>query len=264
MVFRATAARPRDKSCLCIGMCRALVGALIIVWFSAGLGIGAPAPPRGAAICEKSAEMASRQTGVPLDVLRAISLTETGRRANGRTEPWPWTVNMEGRGQWFASRREAMDFVTHNMKRGAVSFDVGCFQLNYKWHGQAFASVDDMFDPAQNALYAARYLLQLYAEKGNWSDAAGVYHSRTPKFAARYKRRFRAFLAARNTPRNVAMLAEQPARKPAAIGTAATDATRKNTFPLFVGAGSEPGALGSLLPAAAGLGRPRFIGGVMP
>ena len=30
---------------------------------------------------------------------------------------------------------------------GQPSFDVGCFQLNYKWHGEHFASIDQMFEP---------------------------------------------------------------------------------------------------------------------
>jgi len=35
-----------------------------------------------AAICDTAAVKASRETGVPIDVLRAISLTETGRNGD--------------------------------------------------------------------------------------------------------------------------------------------------------------------------------------
>ena len=54
-----------------------------------------------ASICDNAAELVSRESTVPLDVLRAISLTETGRRKEGAFQPWPWTVNMEGVGKWF-------------------------------------------------------------------------------------------------------------------------------------------------------------------
>ena len=47
-----------------------------------------------------------------------------------------------------------------------------------------------MFDPATNANYAARFLSDLYSELGNWSEAAGAYHSRTPKYAQKYAARF--------------------------------------------------------------------------
>ncbi|MEZ5715418.1 MAG: transglycosylase SLT domain-containing protein [Paracoccaceae bacterium] len=138
-------------------------------------------------VCDHVAQVASQQTGVPLSVLQAITRTETGRKKGGRFTPWPWTVNMEGKGVWFDTLDEARSYVFREFKRGARSFDVGCFQLNYKWHHQGFTSIDQMFDPQANALYAAEFLKDLYAEKGNWSDAAGAYHSRTPKYANRYK-----------------------------------------------------------------------------
>ena len=142
------------------------------------------------ATCERVAEEASRQSGVPVSVLKAISLTETGRKLGGKLRPWPWTVNMEGAGHWFDTLDEARAYVFAEFKRGARSFDVGCFQINYKWHNQAFSSIDEMFDPMANALYAARFLSELYAEKGSWDAAAGAYHSRTKEFADRYSKRF--------------------------------------------------------------------------
>lgn len=141
-------------------------------------------------LCDVAAHHASERTGVPLSVLRAIALTETGRKRGGALRPWPWTVNMEGAGRWFDAPEEAERYVATHMDRGARSFDVGCFQLNYRWHGEAFASVAAMFEPEANALYAARFLKRLYAEFGDWSLAAGAYHSRTPEFAERYRKRF--------------------------------------------------------------------------
>lgn len=97
---------------------------------------------------------------------------------------------MEGRGVWFDSFEEARDYVARHHARGARSYDVGCFQINYRWHGQHFSSLEQMFDPDTNAKYAARFLGQLYAEFGDWSRAAGAYHSRTPSFAGKYRARF--------------------------------------------------------------------------
>tara|TARA_R110002020_G_scaffold22372_52_gene75559 strand:+ start:4358 stop:4939 length:582 start_codon:yes stop_codon:yes gene_type:complete len=122
--------------------------------------------------------------------MQAITRTETGRPGGNGLAPWPWTVNMEGVGKWFDTRDEARAYVFKHYKRGARSFDVGCFQINFKWHGQAFTSIDQMFDPAANADYAARFLNDLYQELGNWQAAAGAYHSRTPKYAQRYSKRF--------------------------------------------------------------------------
>lgn len=149
------------------------------------------APPETAVICDLAAKRASRDHGVPLDVLRAITRTETGRNGGKHgLQPWPWTVNMEGAGKWFDNEDEARTYVFAHFKRGARSFDVGCFQINYRWHGKAFESIDEMFDPVANADYAARFLKALHGEFGDWSKAAGAYHSRTPSYASRYSARF--------------------------------------------------------------------------
>jgi hypothetical protein len=146
--------------------------------------------PKIANLCDRAAIRAANTNQVPLDVLRAISRAETGRASPNGLQPWPWTVNMEGAGRWFSTLDEARSYVFSHFKSGARSFDVGCFQINYKWHGDAFRSIDDMFDPQINADYAAKFLTKLYGEFGNWPDAAGASHSRTPKLATKYATRF--------------------------------------------------------------------------
>jgi hypothetical protein len=155
---------------------------------------------KAAAVCDAAAARASSDTDVPLSVLRAVTRTETGRQRGDRLAPWPWTVNMEGTGRWFESRHEAHAFVMRHHDSGARSFDIGCFQINYKWHGAAFDSIDAMFDPLTNARYAARFLARLHAELGDWSKAAGAYHSRTNALAARYRARFDRIRAALPDP----------------------------------------------------------------
>ncbi|WP_340108152.1 lytic transglycosylase domain-containing protein [Pikeienuella sp. HZG-20] len=155
-----------------------------------------PPPSETSAICDAAAAIGAARGPAPVEILRALTRTETGRRLDGALRPWPWTVNMEGEGFWFDSRAEALAFVKARHAEGARSFDVGCFQINFRWHGEAFASIDAMFDPVENAGYAARFLSELKAEGGDWRDAVGKYHSRTPSFAAKYTRRFDSILAA--------------------------------------------------------------------
>ena len=143
-----------------------------------------------AGLCDIAAQKASRRSGVPLDVLRAITRTETGRPAKGVLQPWPWTVNMEGAGHWFDDEIKARRYVEQQFSRGARSFDVGCFQINHRWHGAAFRNFEEMFDPQRNADYAARFLSELHEEFGDWTRAAGAYHSRTRQYAKRYEDRF--------------------------------------------------------------------------
>lgn len=211
-------------------------------------------------LCDEVAAEASRRTGVPLSVLRAITRTETGRKRNGAFQPWPWTVNMEGKGVWFDTEDEARSYVYKEYRRGARSFDVGCFQINFRWHGQAFASIDEMFDPLKNALYAARFLKELHTEKGSWGLAAGAYHSRTPEFANRYQARFEKFRNA-FAAEDEGHIPEIPdivlaANTGTPDGEAPPMAARANTYPLLQTGGTT--GLGSLVPLGNGSGASLF------
>lgn len=209
-------------------------------------------------LCLDAAQHAATKTGVPLDVLRSISLSETGRTKDGAFDPWPWTVNMEGVGKWFDSYEQAQAYVDRHFQDGARSFDVGCFQINYRWHGDAFASVRQMFDPRMNALYAARFLQELHGEFGNWSQAAGAYHSRTPKLARKYAARFDRIRA------KLQPFRPTPDSAPIIVGTGPTaketptQVQRINRFPLLV-AGTATGSLGSLVPEHPASGTARFL-----
>jgi len=198
------------------------------------------------ALCEDAALVAAAETGVPVSVLRAITLTETGRKYGKKLRPWPWTVNMEGAGKWFPTAQEARAYAQNRFDSGARSFDVGCFQINYRWHGQAFDSVEQMFEPLANARYAARFLKRLYAESGDWSVAAGAYHSRTPVFAERYRARFDRLRAGLE---GAAPAETNPAPVLMAAAIRRVQTPRVNTYPLLRVAATR-GSLGSLVPMA--------------
>ncbi|MHA6264151.1 transglycosylase SLT domain-containing protein [Arenibacterium sp. CAU 1754] len=199
------------------------------------------------AMCDQAAVTAARDHGVPVDVMRAITRTETGRTVLSELQPWPWTVNMEGAGRWFATKDEARAFVFSQFKRGARSFDVGCFQINYKWHGTAFRSIDEMFDPTSNADYAARFLARLHGELGDWSLAAGAFHSRTPEYARIYTARFNEI---RDRMQDTA---EQSPSKPKAGAQQALGLKTMLVRGPFIGQGRRE--LGSLVPTALSDGR---------
>jgi len=127
--------------------------------------------------------------------LLAITRVETGRQGRDGIDPWPWAVNLDGQGHWFATEVEAWRFVYDAFRRGARDFDIGCFQINYRWHGARFTSIEAMFDPFTNARYAATFLTDLYRETGDWEGAVRAYHSRTPEKAALYAARFAEVLA---------------------------------------------------------------------
>lgn len=139
------------------------------------------------ALCRNAAIHSADRHGIPREVMLAITLVETRTNRGGQSGPWPWTVNVAGKGDWFNSRAAALIHAQRALARGEKSFDVGCFQLNFKWHGMHFASIDEMFEPVPSGDYAARFLKSLHAETGDWIKAAGFYHSRTARHAKRYR-----------------------------------------------------------------------------
>jgi hypothetical protein len=192
-------------------------------------------------LCREAAAQAAAESGVPVAVLLAVTLTETGRRMDGQDQPWPWTVNVAGAGHWFSNAAETLAFMREQIAAGRNSFDIGCFQINHRWHGAAFASLDAMLDPVTNARYAARFLADLHAETGDWSSAAGAFHSRTAALADRYRARFDAHyqnLVGTTDSATPILLARR--EEPETV----------NRFPLLQGGAT--GQLGSLVPLGAG------------
>jgi len=224
---------------------------LAVAFWMAGMPCAAWAARGGdGALCEGAARRASAATGVPLPVLLAVALSESGRKTGGQFAPWPWVLNVEGVGAFYDTRDAALAAAQAAIASGRDSTDLGCFQVNFRWHGSAFASLADMLDPDRNAVYAARFLRELYAESGDWMTAAGHYHSRTPAHADRYRGVFRRHLAA---------LGAGPLPAPGPMPDApprvarAAPPERVNRFQLLQGGGA-PVSMGSLVPDGPGLG----------
>ena len=116
---------------------------------------------------------AAARTGVPLNVLYSVGLTETGHRG----ELGPYDMNVEGREVHSGSLAEAMARFAAAKARGAKLIDVGCMQINVHFHGGNFRSLADMFDPALNVNYAANFLETLRAQEGNWTLAVARYNA---------------------------------------------------------------------------------------
>ena len=155
-----------------------------------GYGLAEMAPPD---LCRAAISSAERQWSIPDRLLGAIGVVESGKRdAAGQVAPWPWTINAEGVGHWFNSKAEAIAAVQALQARGVRSIDVGCLQVNLMHHPDAFASLEQAFDPMANAAYAGRFLTQLRQQTGTWPKAAAGYHSLTPEIGAEYERKVMA------------------------------------------------------------------------
>ncbi len=163
--------------------------AMMALWALASPAFGRPVAD--GAVCRIAAHQAERAAGIPAHLLSAIARVESGRRdpMTSRFAPWPWTINVEGQGFFFNTKAEGIAAVRRHQLAGARSIDVGCMQINLLHHPTAFSGLEQAFDPASNAAYAARFLLELKAKTGDWQKAAAFYHSQTPERADDYQRR---------------------------------------------------------------------------
>lgn len=142
----------------------------------------------GARQCTQYFPVEEKKNAIPTHLLAAIATTESGRyhEGLGMSVPWPWTINVEGKGYYFNSKAEAIAQVQNLLAKGVQSIDVGCMQVNLKHHPKAFANLNEAFDPSTNVAYAAKFLHDNYATLGDWIKATAAYHSRTPVYGQRY------------------------------------------------------------------------------
>lgn len=173
-----------------MGMRRiAWAGAVLAVLALAPASAKAITPPVNDAICAAETAEVERTYGIPPALLHSISILESGRYDSERRAviAWPWTVMAEGQGRYFPSKAEAIAEVRKLKAAGVKNIDVGCMQVNLRYHPEAFANLEQAFDPAANVGYAGRFLKGLYEATGHWPTAASYYHSQTPSLAAIYR-----------------------------------------------------------------------------
>ncbi len=140
-------------------------------------------------LCEQAIAVAERAAKLPPKLFGAIARAESGRAdATGRVRPWPWTINLDGVGVFFPTKEVAVGAVALLRLGRPRSIDVGCMQINLAYHPNAFATLEDAFDPATNAAYAARFLTSLHAKFPQWPLAVAAYHSQDPEKGEAYQK----------------------------------------------------------------------------
>ena len=126
---------------------------------------------------------AAQQHDIPLNILYSVGLTETGERGTLH----PYDMNVDGRAVHSETLNEALARFALERAHGAKLIDIGCMQINHRWHAADFHSVADMFDPARNVRYAANFLKELRAREGTWTLAVARYNAGPNNDAAQKK-----------------------------------------------------------------------------
>lgn len=140
-------------------------------------------------LCAHEIRRAEQAQHIPALLLGAIAQVESGRWNEEKRAifAWPWTVMAEGRGRYLPTREAAIAEVRALRARGVRNIDVGCMQVNLRYHPDAFATIEEAFDPMRNVTYAAQFLAGLKREKRSWAKAVAHYHSATPALHRPYR-----------------------------------------------------------------------------
>lgn len=126
---------------------------------------------RAEGVCRQLIPTIAKEVGVPARVLTAMARVESGHQC--------FAVNNAGQSLAFKTMQEAKDYAQEQIQQGNENIDLGCLQINWRYHQQHFTNPTQLLHPQNNIRYAAMFLKQLYHTLGSWSKAVAAYHSRT-------------------------------------------------------------------------------------
>lgn len=133
------------------------------------------------ALLKKYIELIEEYNQIPRGLLRAIAQVESG--FNHRA------INIDGRTIITKNKTETLKIIKSALTEGISNIDIGIAQINYRWHGHHFKSIEEMLDPTNNLEYAAKFLKALYKQHGSWNKAVRYYHSANPDYHHKYSRK---------------------------------------------------------------------------
>ena len=155
--------------------------------------------------CEYLAKDAEKKYGLPENILLSISRVESGyQKVDGVIRAWPWTLNAGGDSSYFQTKEDALRSLEERIKKGVTNIDIGCMQLNFRWHKDFFNNLSDMINPIKNVDYAARFLNKLHQRHRSWEKAVKYYHSSKSKFNVKYYRKVKAVWKKENNESSLA------------------------------------------------------------
>lgn len=132
-------------------------------------------------VCEDAIRHAEAVYKIPPLLLMAIGKTEAALE----DEIHPWTINVEGDGYFYETKEDALHEINRFLSEGKT-IDVGCLQVNHRWHNKNFKYFEMAINPKRNALYAAKLLHGLQQRYKSWRSAVGFYHSGKVKYQRPY------------------------------------------------------------------------------
>ena len=142
--------------------------------------------------CNFYTEKFGKKFNLPNNLLTSISLVESGIKKEKKSfSSWPWTLNVEGKSIYFDAKEDVINYLEKNKDKKSI--DVGCMQINTKYHMSNFSNFAQMIEPKENVKYAAIFLSKLFKRHKSWNEAISRYHSSNPHKQEKYLKKVYSF-----------------------------------------------------------------------
>jgi hypothetical protein len=138
--------------------------------------------PVRADACTEQAVAVERERSVPLGLLHAIALAESGY--NG--QPHPYALRIGRKSLYPANPEQALRLLIGSKGHAPRYANVGCMQLALPGRHRTVAAAERMLDPAINMRAAASYLIGWQATTGSWTAAVSHFQGGGPRARQAY------------------------------------------------------------------------------
>lgn len=118
----------------------------------------------------------AKQYSIPPDILYSIAFAESGYQYRSVYNPWPWTLNIEGKAYRFTDKASTLVRLRRAINH-QQSVDIGIMQINWRWHKHRFNTIESTLDPYTNLQVGAKILLEQHHIINDWWLAVGRYHA---------------------------------------------------------------------------------------
>lgn len=126
--------------------------------------------------------------GLDPKLLFSIALVESGKKIGNIYGPWPWTLNVKGKGEYFKTREMAVRRLKHILQEGDENVAIGPMQVFWRYNKSYFKNPEQALDPHKNIEVGAEILKFFYNKNNDLVWAIGAYYSpNNEKKAAWYR-----------------------------------------------------------------------------
>ena len=68
-------------------------------------------------ICSEIIKQTEIDFKIPENLLLSIALTESGRKVGNNFFPWPWSINVKGKGYFLKNKQQLISFAKNNLEK---------------------------------------------------------------------------------------------------------------------------------------------------